>query len=123
MTARKRGCGRIPDQVAVADTIRLFLERVAIRSSWGISDAPDLERKLQYLAVASKLTQRQQRLLFTLLRDAERGERADINENTRKAGLRRILRRTGHANFEELRRALKLLARGAVIAGLWLPHE
>jgi DNA-binding CsgD family transcriptional regulator len=73
--------------------------------------------------VASKLTQRQQRLLFTLLRDAERGERADINENTRKAGLRRILRRTGHANFEELRRALKLLARGAVIAGLWLPHE
>lgn len=93
-----------------SDVIRLFLERVTIRSSWGITDALDLERNLQCLTATYKLTQRQRQLLFTLLSAAERGERAEVNDNTRKAGLRRILRRTGHANFRELRHALKLFA-------------
>lgn len=94
-----------------SDVIRLFLERVAVRSSWGITDALDLECKLQCLTATYKLTQCQRQLLFTLLCAAERGERAEVNDNTRKAGLRRILRRTGHASFKELRHALKLLAR------------
>jgi DNA-binding NarL/FixJ family response regulator len=92
--------------------IHLFLERVLVRARWGASDVIDLDRETQRFAEFHRLTSRQTRLLFVLLRAAERGERAELNENTRKAGLRRILRRTGHGSFEELRLSVKQLAEG-----------
>lgn len=96
-----------------SESIRLFLERVAVRTTWGACDILDLDSQMRRFAAVHHLTTRQQRLLFTLMRAAERGERPEVNENTRKSGLRRILRRTGHGNFEQLRQTVKHLAESA----------
>lgn len=89
------------------EVIKLFLERVSVRARWGASDVLDLDREVRRLAAEMSLTRSQTSLLFTLLRATEASERPEVNENTRKAGVRRILRRTGHATFDELRRELK----------------
>lgn len=89
------------------EIINLFLERIAVRERWGAPDVLDLDREMIALTSELQLTKSQTALLFTLLKAAETGERPEVNANTRKAGLRRILRRTGHATFEELRRELK----------------
>jgi DNA-binding NarL/FixJ family response regulator len=94
------------------EVLQLFLDRVRIRATWGATDILDLNREMQRFADSYALTRRQRDLLFQLLRAAERGERAEINGNTRKAGLRRILKRTGHSNFEALRHAVKRRALG-----------
>ncbi|MGN6107193.1 MAG: response regulator [Kofleriaceae bacterium] len=95
-----------------AELLRLFLDRVVVKAAWGTPDVLDLDREVQRFAEAHDLTRRQAQLLFTLLRAAERGERAGINDNTRKSGVRRILKRTGHTSFEELRHTVKQRARG-----------
>jgi DNA-binding NarL/FixJ family response regulator len=90
-----------------SDSLRGFLERVLVKAVWATADVLDLDRELQRFVVLYKLTRQQANLLFVLMRAAERGERAMINSNTRKAGLRRILKRTGYATFEQLRYAVK----------------
>ena len=89
------------------DAIRRFLERARIQQRWGVADVIDLDRAIDRFAADHHLTRRQRDMLFAMLRAAERGERPDINPNTRKAAIRRILGRTGHASFEELRAAIK----------------
>ncbi len=95
-----------------ADALRVFLERAQVRSNWDVADVIDLDRAVARFAALYQLTPTQQKLLYTMMHAAERGERPAINENTQKAGLRRILAKTKHANFEQLRAAIKQLARG-----------
>ena len=95
------------------DAVRLFLERARIQCAWDCPDALELDHAVERFAAEQNLTRRQQDLLFKMMRAAERGEIADLNPNTRKAAIRRITSRTGHAGFEELRVAIKQLARRA----------
>jgi len=95
------------------EAVRLFLDRARIQGAWDLPDVLELDRAVTQFAVEQRLTARQHRLLYTMMRAAERGERADLNPNTRKAAIRRITARTGHAGFEEIRVAIKQLARGA----------
>ncbi len=94
------------------EAVRVFLDRAAIQHEWRVADVLDLERAIHEFANAHGLTARQRKLLYTMMRAAERGERPDLNRNTRKAGMRRILAKTGHAGFEEVRTAIKQRARG-----------
>ncbi len=98
--------------------VQLFLERAAIKNAWSVPDVIDMDRTVATFSAAHHLTNRQSSVLFALIRAAERGERADINPNTRKAALRRILAKTGHARFEHLRAAIKLCAAGRDLAPL-----
>lgn len=94
-----------------AEAVRVFLERATIEHAWGVPHVLDLERAVNEFATAHGLTNRQRKLLYTMMRAAERGERPDLNRNTRKAGMRRILAKTGHAGFDEIRTAIKQRAR------------
>src|SRR6266850_1960098 len=91
---------------------RKSLERAVVQATWAVADVVDLDRAVAQFSTAYQLTPRQAQLLTTMMHAAERGERPEINENTRKAGLRRILAKTGHASFEQVRSAIKQLARG-----------
>lgn len=93
------------------DAVRLFLERACIQCAWDIPDALELDRAVAQFAAEQRLTKRQHELLFEMVRTAERGETSDLNPNTRKAAIRRITAKTGHAGFEDLRVAIKQLAR------------
>jgi FixJ family two-component response regulator len=95
------------------DAVRLFLERARIHCAWDLPDVLELDHAVARFATEQRLTARQHKLLYTMMRAAERGERSDLNPNTRKAAIRRITARTGHAGFEEIRIAIKQLARGA----------
>ena len=92
------------------ETLHLFLERARVSQTWEVPDVLDLDRALTRFASAHALTKRQTRFLFTLMRAAERGERPQLNANTRKAALRRILAKCGHTSFEEIRAVLKQAA-------------
>lgn len=92
--------------------LELFVQRATVVEAWDVPDVIDLDRALDRFAHDHKLTARQRQLLMLMMGAAERGERAEINTNTRKAGLRRILARTGHATFRDLRSAIKRLAAG-----------
>ena len=93
-----------------AETVHLFLERVLVNDAWQVPEILDLDRAVARFATEHALTRRQTRFLFTLMSAAERGERPPVNPNTRKAAIRRILARTGHASFEEIRAVLKQAA-------------
>lgn len=94
-----------------AGVIRLFLERARIREEWGVADIVALHAATDRFATCNDLTRRQRALLYTLMQAAERGERDSINPNTRKAAVRRILARTGLESFDDVRAAIKKLAR------------
>jgi DNA-binding NtrC family response regulator len=89
------------------ETIQLFLERAIVENTWDVPDIIDLDGALARFAATHALSKRQEQFLFTLMRAAERGERVQINPNTRKAGIRRILAKTGHATFDDVRAAIK----------------
>jgi DNA-binding NtrC family response regulator len=93
-----------------AETLHLFLERAKVNEAWDVPEVLDLDRALTRFSSEHALTKRQTRFLFTLMRAAERGERPELNPNTRKAALRRILAKSGHASFEEIRAVLKQAA-------------
>lgn len=94
-----------------AEALHQFLERAIVKDAWDVPDIIDLDAALARFASTHALTKRQTKLLFTLMRAAERGERVQINPNTRKAGIRRILAKTGHATFDNVRAAIKQAAR------------
>jgi DNA-binding NtrC family response regulator len=93
------------------DTVRLFLERACIECAWDIPDAVELDHAVAQFSAEHHLTRRQNELLYKMIRAAERCEVSELNPNTRKAAIRRITTKTGHAGFEELRVAIRLLAR------------
>lgn len=93
------------------DSVRLFLERACIQCAWGVPDAVELDHAIARFSSEHRLTKRQRELLYKMIRTAERGDASDLNPNTRKAAIRRITAKTGHAGFEELRVAIKQLAR------------
>ena len=92
------------------ETLHLFLERAVVNDAWRVPDVLDLDRALARFSAEHALTRRQSQFLFTLMRAVERGERPEMNANTRKAGIRRILAKTGLGSFEEIRAALKQAA-------------
>ena len=100
-----------------AEALTLFLERATVRESWDVPDVLELDQAVAAFVAAHHLTTGQAKLLFAMMRAADRGERLAINANTRKAGLRRILAKTGHASFEQVRAAIKQMARGGQGAG------
>lgn len=87
--------------------LSLFIDRARTRCAWNVPDVIDLDRAIDELARDHQLTARQRELLLVMMSAAERGEQHEINTNTRKAALRRILARTGQASFRDLRSALK----------------
>jgi CheY-like chemotaxis protein len=90
-----------------ADALRRFLQRARTQQDWGVADVVALDRAIDEFARLHVLTDRQRKLLHVLMRAAERGERPQLNANTRKAGMRRLLARSGHASFDEVRAAIK----------------
>lgn len=100
-----------------AEMIQQFLEHAIVKSTWDVSDVIDLDRALARFAARHALSKRQTQLLFTLMRAAEHGERVQMNPNTRKAGIRRILAKTGHATFDDVRAAIKQEAACPIVVG------
>ncbi len=90
-----------------ADALRRFLQRARTQQRWGVADVFALDRAVDEFARLHALTERQRKLLHLLMRAAERGEQPQLNTNTRKAGMRRLLARSGHTSFGEVRAAIK----------------
>jgi len=93
------------------DTVRLFLERARIQGAWDVPDAVELDHAVAQFSAEHHLTRRQEELLYKMIRAAEHREVCDLNLNTRKAAIRRITAKTGHAGFEGLHAAIKQRAR------------
>lgn len=92
------------------DALLRFLERAATHVQWRTADVIDLARAVDQFAHEHELTARQLQFLTAMMQAAERGEPPAINPNTRKAGMRRLLSKTGHATFDAVRLEIKRLA-------------
>lgn len=90
-----------------SDALRRFLDRALTRHDWRTADVIDLARALAEFARDHGLTERQSAFLTAMMQAAERGEPTAINANTRKAGMRRLLSKTGHATFDAIRLDIK----------------
>lgn len=91
-------------------TLRGFLERARVRDRWGVADVIEVDRAVQEFATLYQLTPRQTEMVFLIMSAAERSEPVAVNENTRKAAVKRILRKCGHDTFEQVRQEIKHLA-------------